>query len=174
MPRCSANIGLEPREPSRLGTWRVRLHLAEEDIAVDESWANTLLSETQVLEGQEPTHAYEAQQTTLARWLLANNRPAEALAIQESLLEEADSANRRATVLDVLTLQSLALRSPSKSREAIAALRKALELAEPEGYIRMFVDEGDPMEILLREAASGGIALDYVRKLLKVYEAPSR
>ncbi len=163
-----------PNLSGLLESWRVRLHLAEGDLAVDEPWANSLLSEPQVVEGQGPTLVYEAQQTTLARWLLTNNRPAEALAILESLLEEADSANRKATVLEVLTLQSLALRKQSKSREAIAALRKALKLAEPEGYVRMFVDEGESMEILLKEAASEGIALDYVRTLLEVYEAPSR
>ncbi|MEE9216372.1 MAG: LuxR C-terminal-related transcriptional regulator, partial [Anaerolineales bacterium] len=162
-----------PNLSSRLNTWRVRVHVAEGDLEVDEPWADTLLSETQVIQGQEPRHVYEAQQTTLARWLLSNNQPAEALAILESMLEEAQVADRKATILEVLTLQSLALRKQSKSREAIVTLKKALKLAEPEGYVRMFVDEGESMEILLRGAASEGIALDYVRTLLEVYEAPS-
>ena len=162
-----------PNLSSRLETWRVRLNLAEGDLAIDEAWANALLSETQVIKGQEPTHVYEAQQTTLARWLLSNDRPAEALAILESMLKEAQLAGRQATVLEALILQAVAHRKQSNPREAIAALRKALELAEPEGYVRMFVDEGELIEMLLREAALEGIALDYVRKLLEVYEAPS-
>ena len=45
-------------------------------------------------------------------------------------------------------------------------LSRALSLAEPEGYIRLFVDEGEPMVALLRQAYAGGIAPDYVATLL--------
>ena len=46
------------------------------------------------------------------------------------------------------------------------ALQQALSLAEPEGYVRMFVDEGPPMTVLLEGAAKHGIAPNYVRQLL--------
>ena len=46
------------------------------------------------------------------------------------------------------------------------ALERALALAEPEGYVRTFVDEGSPMTVLLREAADRGIATAYVARLL--------
>ena len=67
-------------------------------------------------------------------------------------------------------------RSPIRLRGDIAAalapLERALALAEPEGYVRMFVDEGAPMAALLRAAAERGIAPDYVRRLLTAFGRP--
>ena len=52
---------------------------------------------------------------------------------------------------------------------ALAALQRALTLAEPEGYLRIFVDEGAPIASLLRTAAKKGIAAGYVRRLLGAF-----
>ena len=52
------------------------------------------------------------------------------------------------------------------------ALERALSLAEPEGYVRIFVDEGAPMAGLLRQAAERGIAPRYVHELLTAFGAP--
>ena len=52
---------------------------------------------------------------------------------------------------------------------ALASLQRALALAEPEGYVRMFVDEGMPMAQLLREAAKQGIIPSYVHQLLAAF-----
>jgi LuxR family maltose regulon positive regulatory protein len=57
---------------------------------------------------------------------------------------------------------------------ALIPLQHALSLAEPEGYIRMLVDEGPPMAQLLFEAASRGIMPDYTGKLLAAFEAEKR
>jgi LuxR family maltose regulon positive regulatory protein len=51
-------------------------------------------------------------------------------------------------------------------------LSRALSRAEPEGYIRLFVDEGEPMVALLRQAYARGIAHDYVTTLLSAAGAP--
>ncbi|HBY99417.1 MAG TPA: hypothetical protein DEP84_36680 [Chloroflexi bacterium] len=63
-------------------------------------------------------------------------------------------------------LQALALQARGDTRGAIAVLERALSLAEPEGYVRLFVDEGAPMAALLRVVASQGIAVNYVTTLL--------
>jgi LuxR family maltose regulon positive regulatory protein len=55
---------------------------------------------------------------------------------------------------------------------ALAALGRALALGEPEGYVRVFLDEGPPMAALLLDAALGGIAPDYVRRLLTAAVRP--
>jgi LuxR family maltose regulon positive regulatory protein len=52
---------------------------------------------------------------------------------------------------------------------ALAPLERALTLAEPEGYVRIFVDEGPPMAVLLEEAAEHRIAPAYVRRLLTAF-----
>jgi len=73
-------------------------------------------------------------------------------------------------MIELLVLNSLVLIEIGKKNEALDALEKALSLAEPGGYIRIFIDEGDPMKALLREAENRGMAPDYVLKLLAVFE----
>jgi LuxR family maltose regulon positive regulatory protein len=63
-------------------------------------------------------------------------------------------------------LQALARQAREDIPAALASLQRALTLAEPEGYVRIFVDEGPPMASLLRAAAKQGTARNYVRRLL--------
>jgi MalT-like TPR region len=63
-------------------------------------------------------------------------------------------------------LQALALQAPGHIPAALTCLERALTLAEPEGYVRIFVDEGPPIGSLLRVAEKQGTTRDYVRRLL--------
>src|SRR5215208_5419505 len=58
---------------------------------------------------------------------------------------------RRGSVIEILALRALALQARHESGDALAALERALVLAEPEGYVRLFIDEGVPMAALLSE-----------------------
>jgi ATP/maltotriose-dependent transcriptional regulator MalT len=73
--------------------------------------------------------------------------------------------------IKILVLQTLVLAESSDKAKALQALGRALTLAEPGGFIRIFVDEGVPMSQLLSEAAHQGIMPDYVRKLLAIFNA---
>ena len=73
---------------------------------------------------------------------------------------------RTGSVIEILVLQALAHQTRGDIPAALASLQRALTLAEPEGYVRLFVDEGPPMASLLRAAAKQGIAPSYVRRLL--------
>ncbi|MDQ1427237.1 MAG: hypothetical protein QOK39_713, partial [Acidimicrobiaceae bacterium] len=79
---------------------------------------------------------------------------------------------RTGSVIEVLVLQALANQIRGDIPSALASLQRALTLAEPEGYIRIFVDEGPPMASLLRAATKLGTAPDYVRQLLAAGSAP--
>jgi LuxR family maltose regulon positive regulatory protein len=68
-------------------------------------------------------------------------------------------------VIEMLVLQALALDARGETEPAMGVLRRALALAEPEGYIRIFADEGRPMAALLRRAAASGVTPDYAAKL---------
>ncbi len=63
-------------------------------------------------------------------------------------------------------LQALTCRNGNTSTQALRALEQALTLGEPEGYVRTFIDEGEPMVRLLQRALSQGLMPDYVAKLL--------
>jgi len=81
-----------------------------------------------------------------------------------------ETGKRWGRVIEVLILRALVLDAQGKQDEALEPLARALALAEPEGYVRIFVGEGAPMAKLLRQAASRGTALDYVSKLLAAIE----
>jgi LuxR family transcriptional regulator, maltose regulon positive regulatory protein len=115
----------------------------------------------------------EYEHITLARVLLARYQSErrdrsllEAMGLLERLLHEAEAGERTGSVIEILVLQALAHQAQGDTPAALVPLSRALSLAEPEGYVRMFVDEGPPMAHLLEEAARCGIAPHYVRHLL--------
>ncbi len=114
----------------------------------------------------------EFEHITLARVLIAryqNDRVEtsirEAMGLLERLRHAAEESGRTGSVIEILVLQALAQEAQGKIPLALASLERALTLAGPEGYIRIFVDEGLPMATLLREAAKRGTAPNYVRQL---------
>jgi LuxR family maltose regulon positive regulatory protein len=115
----------------------------------------------------------EFEHITLVRVLLACHRgdPAggmlgQAMGLLERLLEAAEAGERARSTIEILLLQALCLEMQGDSGAALMALRRALALAEPEGYVRLFVDEGLPMAHLLREVAARGPAAGYAGRLL--------
>jgi len=119
------------------------------------------------------TYLREFEHITLARVLVAqyaatrDERPlADASALLERLLLAAVEGKRTGSVLEILVLQSLAHQAQGDTPTALERLQRAVILAEPEGYVRLFVDEGAPMVALLRAVAKSGIAPVYIRRLL--------
>jgi len=115
-------------------------------------------------------HVYDLP-LSLARVHLAQGDPSAALAVLEPwrrLVEAKDWKDER---LKVLALQAVALQAGGEQDKAVQALRDALVLAEPAGFIRLFVDEGMPMAHLLSRASAMGIMPDYIGKLLAAFEA---
>ena len=111
----------------------------------------------------------EFEHITLARMLLARSQGEpvhEVTRLLERLLLAAEGGGRTGHVIEILVLQALALQVPGHIPAALTCLERALTLAEPEGYVRVFVDEGPPMASLLRAAAKQRIAVSYVRRLL--------
>ena len=115
----------------------------------------------------------EFEHITLARVLLARYQEERA----EALRSRGDPApgappagggrgGRTGRVIEILVLQALAHQALGDIPAALACLERAMTLAEPEGYVRVFADEGPPMASLLRAAAKQGIARNYVRRLL--------
>jgi len=95
----------------------------------------------------------------------------EAMELLECLLQAAEEGGRIGSVIEILVLQALAHETQDDNPTALLPLGRALTLAEPEGYVRIFVDEGRPMAQLLSEAAAHGIMPDYIGELLAAFEA---
>ena len=129
----------------------------------------------------ELSYRHELEHLTLARILLARSTAErsqeplrQATGLLERLLGAAEAGGRIGSVIEILLLRALAHHVDGQAPAALASLQRALSLAEPEGYARLFLDEGSAMVALLAAAAEEGIAPAYVRTLLQaVTEAPS-
>ena len=122
----------------------------------------------------------EFEHLTLARVLIARYKSDrtdrsihEAVGLLERLLQAAEEGERTGSVIEILVLQALAHEARGNPPPALESLERALSLAEPEGYVRIFVDEGEPIRILLRHTAAGGIASTYTRRLLSAFDTPT-
>jgi LuxR family maltose regulon positive regulatory protein len=119
----------------------------------------------------------EFEHITQARVLLAcsegdrtDDSLREAIGLLDRLLHAAEAGERTGNVIEILVLQALAHHMRSDIAAALAPLSRALALAEPEGYVRMFVDEGPPMaELLTRLKDEGGRVKEYIHKLLAAF-----
>lgn len=149
---------------------RARLLLAQGEVKEVARW----VEERGLKEGDELGYARELEYLVLARYLLAQNRPEKALDLLERLGTAAKVQARTGSVIQVQILQALGFQAAGKADQAIKVLAQTLLQAEPEGYIRTFVDEGRPMAALLHSALSRGVTSDYTSKLLASFPSISR
>jgi LuxR family maltose regulon positive regulatory protein len=98
---------------------------------------------------QDLNHLREREYLTLVRVLIAQHRLDEAVKWLANLLQLAEAQGRTGSVIELLMLQAEALRASGEVNQAMERLSRALSLAEPEGYIRLFVDEGAPLAHVL-------------------------
>ena len=106
-----------------------------------------------------------------ARIHLAEGNPSAALAILQSFRQQVEAKGWKDEQLKATVLTAVAYHAQGDKQEASRTLRDALALAEPGGFIRIFVDEGEPIAQLLSEASARGVMPDYVGKLLAAFEA---
>jgi len=108
--------------------------------------------------------------TIQARVLLAQGDASAALAVLAPLRQQVEEKQLKDEQLKVMVLEAVARHLHGEKARALKVLTDALARAEPDGFIRLFVDEGAPMSQLLSEAASAGMMLDYVGKLRAGFE----
>ncbi len=127
----------------------------------------------------------EFEHITLARVFIAqyksdriDNSMDEATGLLERLLQAAGEGGRTGSVIEILLLQALAHEAQGDVTLALAPLSRALALAEPEGFVRIFVDEGVKVAQLLSEVSAHGMTPDYVGdyvgKLLAAFGAEAK
>jgi LuxR family maltose regulon positive regulatory protein len=147
-----------------------QVELAGGNLAAPIRWAEA----SSVSISEELRYQREREYLTLARVRIAQGRETprgsflpEVLVFLGRLLEDAEAKMRMRSVLEVLLLRALALQAQGDRIGAMTALSRALALAESEGFIRIFVDEGIPMVNLLRTAYQQNMSLPYVETLMK-------
>lgn len=147
---------------ARIPMTKARLWLMQSNLEEATQWAERY--QTQRAQ-DEVNLAYQRQfaDITLARVRLAQGKPD--VDLLNHLLQTAQAGGWQSNVIELLILQALLFNLQGDNEQAVTALTKALALAEPEGYVRLFVDEGAPMADLLRTVIKQGIYPAYVGKL---------
>lgn len=122
----------------------------------------------------EVTYAREYEHTTLARLLVAEGADGDAAALRllDRLLAAAEAGRRDGSRLEILVVSALARQAAGDLPAALAAVDAAIALAEPEGHVRVFLDEGPDMSRLLKAAAKRSYAPAYVRQLVRAATEP--
>jgi LuxR family maltose regulon positive regulatory protein len=155
-------------ETALVGVWQARLCLARGDLAGAATWSRTC----GLSPDDEPCFLDELGHLTLAQVLLAQDRLEEAGRLLERLQQAAGSAGRQGRLIQILIAQALVRQAGGDEAGALLSLEQSLVLAEPEGYVRTFLDAGPGMIPLLRRASSCGIAPGYVARLLEATGQP--
>ena len=139
---------------------RARLLVAHGRLAEARAWANRVALSAE----DELTYVREYEHTTLARLLVAETADGDpgalalALDLLDRLLAAAEAGRRNGSRLEILVVQALARHAAGDTPGALAALDAAIVLAEPDGYVRVFLDEGPAMARLLKVAAKRTVA----------------
>ena len=153
---------------------RARLQLAQGEIAPAARWAQ----QRGLSPDDEPGYPREPEYLVLARVLLAQDRPGAALALLKRLHAAALSQDRAGSVIEIQALQALVLAAAGQETAAVDALARALTLACPQGYVRVFADAGPPMAALLgrlvaaqraEQAAARGVELGCLARVLRAF-----
>jgi LuxR family maltose regulon positive regulatory protein len=151
----------------RLVEVQARLWLMQGDLASAGQWAE--ISGLGV--DNDLDYLHERQYMALARTFIAQGETKLAAGLLVRLRRSAEAGGRTRHVVEILSLQALAFQADGVISLALVALDQALTLAQPEGYIRTFVDAGMPMLALLRVARARHIAPAYVETLLAAFSS---
>ena len=157
-----------------LANW-ARLHLAQGKLDQASLWAN----EYEIQRSAEPVeYLREFEDLTLARVWLAEARHTEARVLLAALISLARSTGRIGTVIEAQLLLAQAAWAQGEKSIALDALSETLSLAEPQGYVRIFVDQGEAMRVLLeqlQDGIEGSLQIEnkplqaYAQRLLSVF-----
>ena len=169
----SAVVGLLNPVPAQ----RARLLLAQGEVAAAVRW----VEERGLGPDDDPGYPREPGYLVLARVLLAQDRAGPALALLGRLHAAAAAQGRTGSVIEIQALQALALAAAGDENAAVNTLAQALMLGCPQGYVRVFADEGAPMAALLAwlvaaqkadHAVAPGVPLGCLARLLRAFGEP--
>jgi LuxR family maltose regulon positive regulatory protein len=161
----AAASSLSPWIAARVATAEAWVRLKQGDTAAASRWAST----DEERAGDYDACAYWSACLLKARILVARGELAEASGLLVEVSDAAEAAGGNHYLIASWVLQAIILQAQGRLDQALTALEPALSLAGPEGYVRIFIDEGEPLAQLLREAAARGIAVEYAGRLLEAW-----
>jgi LuxR family maltose regulon positive regulatory protein len=156
VPRFLANLN---------SAWQARIWLAEGKIEEASKWG---LKRKLKPEG-EPDYVDGFLYIAFARILITKGKWDKTITFLQRMLEVAEASGNITRMIEILVLLALAFQAGNDTDQAMIIMKRALNLAEPRGFYRIFVDEGQPMARLLYQALNRGIETNYVNRLLQAF-----
>jgi LuxR family maltose regulon positive regulatory protein len=156
-------------------TAEIKLQLKQGKNQAVDLWVNSL--EKSIESGNPLRFENELAHITLARVYIARKKWDESIGLLSRLETNAQSGGRMGRLIEILILEALAQQKLDEPTQALENLAKSLELAEHEGYIRVYVDEGEPMRLLLVQwlaHADNNPLRDYARRLLSHFDSEAK
>jgi LuxR family maltose regulon positive regulatory protein len=126
---------------------KAQVYLKQGRLAKAQDWAR----ERGLSADDDLSYLHEFEHLTLARVLVDEHQITQALSLLDRLLHAAEASKRAGSVIEISIVQALAHRAEGNTPAALAALDRALTLAEPEGYVRIFVGEGESLRLLIAD-----------------------
>lgn len=164
--KCAAEVGrrsvFHDMRAHQAGVWLVQGRVAEAF-----NWAQ----QSELSLEDTPPYDQLNEYLTLVRIRIVQGRAQIVLPALQRLLHAASADGRRHDVLEVLVLTALAYQSTGMVERALTFLERALVLAQPHGYVRLFIDEGAPMAALLGRAAGQSTMPAEIQRLLSAFGA---
>jgi LuxR family maltose regulon positive regulatory protein len=183
--RSRAPVRADPLPDQPIAAMKARVWVRQGQISAALIWVR----EQGLSPGDELSYLREFEHLTLARVLIARcrNDPGggslrEAVQLLDRLLRAAEAGGRTGSVIETLMLQALAHQAQGDGPAAITSLERALTLAEPEGYVQLFVAEGEPMRLLIvdyrllgekQKRGDSQKMIAYADKLLAAFSQPA-
>jgi LuxR family maltose regulon positive regulatory protein len=177
--REAERVQLSPASPALfnpLPALRARLALAHGKVAEAAGW----VQQRGLAAGDQPSYPREREYLVLVRVLLAQRAPERALGLLVRLHALAEAQGRSGSLIEIQALQAVARHAAGDQAGALGALVEGLTLGAPEGYLRVFVDEGPPMAALLRQllaarrhqrpAPADTVPSEYLARLIDAFE----
>ncbi|MGD8515670.1 MAG: LuxR C-terminal-related transcriptional regulator [Anaerolineae bacterium] len=153
-----------------LRSWQARIQLAQGDQATAATWAQDVLQDAG---GTFDLRLWDVY-STLAEVQAAQGHFDPALDLLGRLLVAEEAIGRMDHVIHLLVLKAQILHSQGHLEEALPVLDRALSLAEPEGYVRSFVDRGEGIGTVLKEAAARNLHAGYAQQLLEAWQQEAK
>ncbi|HSK88995.1 MAG TPA: LuxR C-terminal-related transcriptional regulator, partial [Anaerolineales bacterium] len=157
---------------------KAKVYLKQGRLALAQQWVHT----RGLSADDDISYLGEFEHLTLVRVMMAEYQSRQdrrsilqAIGLLDRLLKAAEAQSRTGSVIVILAAQALAHQVQGNLALALASLQRALALAEPEGYVRLFVDEGEPMRLLIEKQSRNRdhSLCDYVDKLLAAFTQPA-
>ena len=157
--------------PGQAAIWQAKIWLKQGKTDAASAWAieQGLIDSEEIHIPNEYSFHSLFIYITLARILIAMGRFDEAIKLLKGLAKSANENMRITSLLEILILQSLAFKSVGDSQQSKKLIKEALYIAESRGFIRIFIDEGQPVAHLLYETLESGFESDYIQKLLSAF-----